>query len=68
MLSLQNPLKLVRFLGGVSVVGFLIGWFKTTKHRFGLDKFGQGTLLGVYRWLILSMTVPILDFRFWILD
>jgi len=31
------------------------GWFKTAKHRFGLDRFGQGTLLGVYRWLILSL-------------
>jgi len=31
------------------------GWFKTAKHRFGLDKFGQGTLLGIYRWLILSL-------------
>ena len=30
------------------------GWFKTAKHRFGLHRFGQGTLLGVYRWLILS--------------
>ena len=25
------------------------GWFKTAKHRFGLHRFGQGTLLGVYR-------------------
>lgn len=32
------------------------GWFKTAKHRFGLHRFGQGTLLGVYRWLILSLT------------
>jgi len=31
------------------------GWFKTAKHRFGLDRFGQGTLLGVYRWLVLSL-------------
>lgn len=30
------------------------GWFKTAKHRFGLHRFGQGTLLGVYRWLVLS--------------
>lgn len=42
--------------GGVSVVGSLVGWFKTAKHRFGLDRFGQGTLLGMYRWLILSLT------------
>ncbi|MGD1938115.1 MAG: hypothetical protein ACFCA4_11235 [Cyanophyceae cyanobacterium] len=31
------------------------GWFKTAKHRFGLHRFGQGTLLGVYRWLALSL-------------
>ena len=31
------------------------GWFKTAKHRFGLHRFGQGTLLGVYRWFVLSL-------------
>lgn len=31
------------------------GWFKTAKHRFSLHCFGQGTLLGVHRWLILSL-------------
>jgi DDE superfamily endonuclease len=36
------------------------GWFKTAKHRFGLDKFGQCTLLGIYRWLILSLTAFLL--------
>lgn len=30
------------------------GFFKTIKHRFSLHRFGQKTLLGVYRWLILS--------------
>lgn len=30
------------------------GFFKTVKHRFGLHRFGQSTLVGVYRWLILS--------------
>lgn len=30
------------------------GFFKIVKHRFGLHRFGQSTLLGVYRWLILS--------------
>ena len=30
------------------------GFFKTVKHRFSLHRFGQKTLLGVYRWLILS--------------
>ena len=32
------------------------GWFKTVKHRFGLHRFGQGTLLGMLRLLILSLT------------
>ena len=31
------------------------GFFKTSKHRFGLHRFGQGTLLAVYRWLVLSL-------------
>ena len=30
------------------------GFFKTAKYRFGQASFGQQTLLGVYRWLILS--------------
>ena len=36
------------------------GFFKTAKHRFGLHKFGQGTLLGVYRWLLLSLIAYLL--------
>jgi hypothetical protein len=32
------------------------GFFKVVKHRLGLARFGQSTLLGVYRWLILSLT------------
>lgn len=32
------------------------GWFKTAKHRFGNNRFGQGTLLGMLRLLILSLT------------
>ena len=36
------------------------GWFKTAKHRFGLHRFGQGTLLGVYRWLVLSLIAYVL--------
>jgi Transposase DDE domain len=31
------------------------GFFKTIKHRFGLHRFGQGTRIGVYRWLILAL-------------
>lgn len=33
------------------------GFFKTAKHRFGLHRFGQSTLKGVYRWLVLSLIV-----------
>ena len=29
--------------------------FKTLKHRFGWAHFGQGTLLGMYRWWVLSL-------------
>ncbi|HEY9629313.1 MAG TPA: transposase [Coleofasciculaceae cyanobacterium] len=36
------------------------GWFKTAKHRFGLHRFGQQTLQGMYRWLILSLTAYLL--------
>lgn len=36
------------------------GFFKTAKHRFGLARFGQQTLLGVYRWLVLSLTAYLL--------
>jgi hypothetical protein len=36
------------------------GWFKTAKHRFGLHRFGQGTLWGVYRWLVLSLLAYLL--------
>lgn len=31
------------------------GFFKTSKYRFGLAVFGQQTLLGVYRWLVISL-------------
>ena len=31
------------------------GFFKTAKYQFGLASFGQQTLLGVYRWLILCL-------------
>jgi hypothetical protein len=36
------------------------GFFKTIKHRFGLHHFGQTTLLGAYRWLILSLIAYLL--------
>lgn len=36
------------------------GFFKTTKHQFGLHCFGQGTKIGVYRWLILSLIAYLL--------
>lgn len=31
------------------------GFFKTAKHRFGLHRFGQQTLMGVYRWFVLCL-------------
>lgn len=31
------------------------GFFKVVKHRFSLHRFGQQTLLGVYRWILLSL-------------
>jgi hypothetical protein len=52
------PLKFLRvilLLGGESVDGNFVGWFKTAKHRFGLHRFGQATLKGIYRWLVLSL-------------
>lgn len=36
------------------------GFFKTVKGRFSLDRFGQGSRLGVYRYLILSMIAYLL--------
>ncbi|MEM1395317.1 MAG: hypothetical protein AAGG00_18900 [Cyanobacteria bacterium P01_H01_bin.150] len=30
------------------------GGLKLPSHRFGLHRFGQKTLIGMYRWLILS--------------
>lgn len=67
MVSMKNDLsflpklsKLALFLGGVNDGRQIEGWFKTAKHRFGLHRFGQGTLLGVYRWLVLSLISYIL--------
>ncbi|MEL6250244.1 MAG: transposase [Cyanobacteria bacterium J06648_16] len=36
------------------------GFFKTAKHQFGLHCLGQGTKLGVYRWLMLSLMAYLL--------
>jgi Transposase DDE domain len=36
------------------------GFFKSAKGRFSLDRFGQGTKLGVYRYLILSLMAYLL--------
>jgi hypothetical protein len=38
------------------------GFFKTVKHCFSLHRFGQKTLLGVYRWLILSLVSYLLSY------
>lgn len=36
------------------------GFFKTARGRFSLSRFGQGTKLGVYRYLLLSMIAYLL--------
>lgn len=36
------------------------GFFKTAKGRFSLERFGQGSRLGVYRYLILSLIAYLL--------
>jgi hypothetical protein len=36
------------------------GFFKTAKGRFSLDRFGQGSRLGVYRYLLLSLIAYLL--------
>ena len=38
------------------------GFFKTVKHCFSLHRFGPKTLLGVYRWLILSFVSYLLSY------
>jgi hypothetical protein len=40
------------------------GFFKTVKHCFSLHRFGQKTLIGIYRWLILSFVSYLL--AYWI--
>lgn len=57
---LQDNFCLALLIGGVSVDGRLRVGKRAAKHRFGLHRFGQGTLLGVYRWLILSLIAYIL--------
>ena len=37
-------------------------FFKTMKYRFSLHRFGQKTVLGVYRWLILSFIAYLLAY------
>jgi uncharacterized membrane protein YhdT len=50
-----------RLLKGSTITGWgrcrwsIEGCFKTAKHRFGLHRLGQQTLLGVYRWLVLYL-------------
>ena len=36
------------------------GWVKTAQHRFGLHRFGQSTLRGVYRYLLVCMIAFVL--------
>jgi len=54
-------LKPALSLGGV-VAGRLKVFSGVAKHRFGLDRFGQQTLMGVYRWLVLSLTAYLLAY------
>jgi hypothetical protein len=51
---LPNLLKPALFLGGVNDDGRLRVGLKL-QNTVGLHRFGQGTLLGVYRWLVLSL-------------
>lgn len=56
-----NRLKAVLSHGGESAGLQIEGWFKTAlASLFGLHRFGQGTLLGVYRWLVLSLIAYLL--------
>jgi hypothetical protein len=50
-----KPLKASTIVGWGRHRWQIEGWFKTAKHRFG-----QQTQLGLYRWLILSLTAFIL--------
>ncbi len=53
--DLSSPLALSRAvpsLGGENVVGLLLDSLKPANTDEGLHRFGQGTLLGVYRWLV----------------
>ncbi len=38
------------------------GLFKTLKSRFAFDRFGQGSKLGVLRWLLLSLLAFVLAY------
>jgi hypothetical protein len=42
------------------------GFFKTVKHRFGIHRFGVGTLQGLYRWFLLSLTAYLLAYWSWL--
>jgi hypothetical protein len=55
-----KPLKASTIVGWGRHRWQIEGWFKTAKHRFGLHRFGQQTQLGLYCWLILSLTAFIL--------
>lgn len=57
---LPNLSRVAQSLGGASAGPQIEGWFKTAKHRFGLHRFGQGTRLGVYRWLVLCLIAYLL--------
>jgi hypothetical protein len=56
----QSPKGKHYHLVGQAQVAFSRGSSRRRLHRFGLHRFGQGTLLGVYRWLLLSLTAYLL--------
>ena len=41
-------------------MAILLVFSLVAKYRFGLARFGQQTLLGVYRWLVLSLSAYLL--------
>jgi hypothetical protein len=60
LFCLLNPLKLARLLGGENEDGRLRAGLKLPSTVQRLHRFGQGTLLGVYRCLVLSLIAYIL--------
>jgi hypothetical protein len=62
MSSLLKPSRAVPLLGGAVAAGKSKAFSKQQSTDAGLHRFGQQTLLGVYRWLILSLTAYLLAY------